>query len=249
MLYSKWASAAGRPICLDKTPAYALVLPFLEKVYPDAKYLILTRHPAAIFSSYANSFFDGDYRLAEEHNPILRRYVPAIASYLRETQTSHLHVKYEELVASPASQTKRICDFLDIQYEPKMIEYGGGGKKSEGLGDPTGVEQHARPTTESVTKWAYELANDAQKLSRMRRMIEQLPEKDLRTWEYPLETIWKPLEEADGKVASPPRAKWTLYRAQRKTIILLRGWARKSRIFRHLLSRLRLACDVLLRER
>ena len=44
---------------LDKTPANALVLPFLTKVYPNAKYIFLTRHPGAIFASYANSFFDG----------------------------------------------------------------------------------------------------------------------------------------------------------------------------------------------
>ena len=56
---------------LDKTPANALVLPFLTKLYPKARYIVLTRHPAAIFSSYAESFFDGDYDAAVNFNPIL----------------------------------------------------------------------------------------------------------------------------------------------------------------------------------
>jgi hypothetical protein len=43
---------------LDKTTANALVLPFLQRLYPDAKYVVLTRHPLAVFSSYANSFFN-----------------------------------------------------------------------------------------------------------------------------------------------------------------------------------------------
>ena len=70
---------------LDKTPANALVLPFMERVYPEAKYIVLTRHPAAIFASYANSFFDGDFKSALNFNPILSRYIPAMAKFLRET--------------------------------------------------------------------------------------------------------------------------------------------------------------------
>ena len=69
---------------LDKTPANALVLPFLQRLYPDAKYVVLTRHPLAVFSSYANSFFNGDWQAAHDFNPILERYVPAMAKFLRE---------------------------------------------------------------------------------------------------------------------------------------------------------------------
>jgi hypothetical protein len=39
---------AGKRFFLDKTPAYALVLPFLAKLYPAARYVVLTRHPLAI---------------------------------------------------------------------------------------------------------------------------------------------------------------------------------------------------------
>jgi len=33
---------------LDKTPAYALVLPFLVEALPGAKYIVLARHPLAV---------------------------------------------------------------------------------------------------------------------------------------------------------------------------------------------------------
>ena len=36
------------------------LFPFIEKVYPQAAYVLLTRHPFAIFSSFAESFFDDD---------------------------------------------------------------------------------------------------------------------------------------------------------------------------------------------
>ena len=34
-----------------------MVLPFLTRLYPRARYVVLTRHPLAVASSYANSFF------------------------------------------------------------------------------------------------------------------------------------------------------------------------------------------------
>jgi hypothetical protein len=86
------ATGPGKRFFLDKTPAYALVLPFLAKLYPKAHYVVLTRHPLAVLSSYVESFFDGDYRVAIDHNPILSRYVPALARMLRERPVPFVHV-------------------------------------------------------------------------------------------------------------------------------------------------------------
>ena len=73
-------------LLLDKTPAYALSLDFLSRLYPEARYLVLTRNPIAVWSSFVDSFFDGDDRVAHEHNPLLERYVPAIARFIRTTR-------------------------------------------------------------------------------------------------------------------------------------------------------------------
>src|SRR5437764_1307876 len=84
-MYERMLSTApGKRFFLDKTPAYALVLPFLVKLYPDAKYIVLTRHPLAVLSSWVESFFDGDYQVALNHNPLLARHLPALARILRE---------------------------------------------------------------------------------------------------------------------------------------------------------------------
>ena len=49
-LYAQMMATAppGKRFFLDKTPAYALVLPFLTKLYPQARYVVLTRHPLAV---------------------------------------------------------------------------------------------------------------------------------------------------------------------------------------------------------
>ncbi len=251
VLYSQYLIAMGnKKICLDKTPAYSLVLPFIAKVYPDAKYIILTRHPLATFSSFANSFFDGNYQIANEHNPILNRYIPAIADFLRKKEVDLIHIRYEDLVKKPEETFEKICNFLEIPFEPEAIEYG----KSEdethkkGLGDPLGVKQHTRPTTAFLKKWVEELSTDLNKLKMMQDIINQIPDEDLAIFGYPKETLWKPLEEAQGKEIKVKKQKLNRYLLERKAIIFLRSQARKHPLFRKWLEKLRLACDVLLRE-
>ena len=204
-LYERMLSTApGKRFFLDKTPAYALVLPFLVKLYPDAKYIVLTRHPLAVLSSWVESFFDGDYQVALNHNPLLARYVPALARILRERPVPFVHVRYEELVREPEANFRRICDHLGIPFEAAAIEYGEQGDAPKGLGDPTGVAQHNRPVTSSISKWAAEIAAQPELLALVGRLIEELDPADLETLGYPREKMVAQLE-ADGWTHLPNR--------------------------------------------
>lgn len=253
VIYGRYLESTGngKPICLDKTPAYGLILPFMMKVFPDGKFVVLTRHPVAMFSSFANSFFDGDYQVAQKYNPIINRYVPAIAMFLRQTDVPFIHVRYEDLVKDPETWFARICDYIGVPFEQEAIDYGKQQREDDrpkGLGDPIGVQQHTRPTTGSVKKWAEELLADESRLRLMRDVIAQVDPEDLKTIGYPLETLWKPLDEAAGKTATRRKEKLSRYRLQRKMIVKLRTQAQKGGAFRRLLEKMRLACDVLLRE-
>ena len=249
-LYGQFMAGSEKRICLDKTPAYGLILPFMMKVFPDAKYVVLTRHPLATFSSFANSFFDGDYQAAQDHNPLLNRYVPAIAQFLRQDAVPHLHVRYEDLVQDPEAWMEKIYAYVGVPFEKDTIDYGGNAqpKRSEGLGDPLGVQQHSRPSEGSVKKWASELAGDAQKLELMRGVIGQLDPADLETVGYPVDALWKPLEEAGGGVVKATGGGFSRYKLQRKLIMRLRARAQKGGLLQKLLKKLRLVCDVLLRD-
>jgi hypothetical protein len=248
-LYGRYMEAKAGVVCLDKTPAYALILPFMMRVYPDARYIVLTRHPLAVFSSFANSFFDGNYEGAHRYNPLLKRYVPAMASFLRQAEVPKHHVRYEELVAAPEAGFRAICEYIGVPHEADAVNYGekADGNTGEGLGDPLGVQQHTRPTIASVDKWVNELAHDQEKRGLMERLIAELDPADLATLGYPVETLWAPLESA-GDVPPPKTAKLNRYRLQRKLIIALRNQAGQRTGFRAVLKKIQLACDVLTRE-
>jgi hypothetical protein len=247
-LYGRMLATApgGERYFLDKTPANALVLPFMEKVFPDAKYIVLTRHPAAVFASFANSFFDGDFVSALNFNPIISRYVPAIAKFLRGTSVPHLHVRYEDLVRNPEATLERICTFLDIAFEPEAVNYKQKSVAGKGLGDPVGVAKHSRPVTGSIDKWAAELAADPVKFETIAMQIASVPAEDIATIGYDPTTLWAPMEAADPKAWKPAKKKMDRFQRQRR---LLR-WLRRdieNRWYGPLLLKIRRVCDVLLR--
>lgn len=242
-LYGRMLSTGDGSRFLDKTPAYALVLPFLSRLYPQAKYVVLTRHPLAVFSSYANSFFEGDWVRAHAYNPILERYVPAMASFLRERPVPLCQVQYETLVASPAAQLERVFAFLGLSHEPDAVEYGKTDMKA-GMGDPIGVARHDRPVTDSVEKWAAELRADPAKERLARDMIARLADEDLALWGFPREHVWAGLE---GATAAPPKRVINRYTLQRKVLLALRKDIH-SRPHGKVVRRLKYYCDALLRD-
>lgn len=250
MLYGRMLAARGKgkPFFLDKTPANALVLPFIAKLYPAARYIVLTRHPAAIWSSYANSFFDGDYIAARKFNPILNRYLPAMARFIRERPVPYVRVGYEDLVQHPEAAMRRVFEFLGVPFEAGAIDYGTHAHESKGLGDPLGVQQHSRPVTDSVAKWAHELAADPAKLAIVRDMVGSIPDADLETWGFPRASFFAPVEAAARAGAKPPPAPpfFDRYRLQRKALVMLRRDIQHN-AFGRLVKRVRMACDVLLR--
>ncbi len=244
-LYGRMLEPSHKRYFLDKTPAYALVLDFMAKVYPHARYVVLTRHPLAIFSSYANSFFDGDWHRAQEFNPIVERYVPAIARFLRERPCPLVHVRYEELVAEPEAHLERVFAFLGLENEPEAVQYGRRFSGKKGPGDPISVEKHDRPVTDSMHKWAAELRDDDRKLELARRMVERVSDEDLETWGWPRERVFEALEQAGG--VAPPKPVLNAYTVQRKVMLALKKDIHE-RPHGKLIKKLRYYCDVLLRE-
>ncbi|HZP43145.1 MAG TPA: sulfotransferase [Candidatus Binatia bacterium] len=241
------ARAAGKRFFLDKTPAYALVLPFLVKLYPQARYVVLTRHPLAVLSSYVESFFDGDWEVATAHNPILARYVPALAALLRDRPVPCVHVRYEELVRDPETHFRRVCEHLGVPFEADAIAYGERGDAPKGLGDPIGVGRHTRPVTTSVSRWAAEIANDAPTLALVSRLLDELDPADLEMLGYPRAQIVAQLEAAKGAPVPARAAAPLRYRLERKALVALRRNIHRNALGR-VLKRVRFALDVLLRE-
>ena len=167
-------STTGKPVIVDKTPNNVFITEELRAAWPDARFIFLLRHPAAIAESRKNWFKGNPDNYDEEQNhDLIRRYCEALEE-ARQTYDG-VTVRYEELTEDPESVTKEICAFLGLDWEPEMLEYGqhDHGRYKSGLGDwsdniKSGQVQKAKPpppeTPEPLravaAKWGY-LAEDS----------------------------------------------------------------------------------------
>jgi len=243
-LYGRALASTGRSRFLDKTPANALSLPFLAKLYPDARYIVLTRHPLAIFSSFADSFFEGDWQTAHDFNPIVERYVAALGRFLRERPVPLHHVRYEALVAEPEARLEHIFAFLGLENAAEAADYGRGVEAKAGMGDPIGVGRHQRPVTDSVAKWARAVAHDDAKRALAERMLAGCAPEDLEAWGWDAESLWAPVESAQG---APPKRVINRYTLERRLLLALKKDV-DTRWHGRLLRRVKYFCDVILRD-
>ncbi len=235
----------GKTFFLDKTPAYGLIAPFIAKLYPKAKFVVLTRHPMAITHSVANSFFGGDYQAADETNPIAREYVPALANFMRNAEVPYVHVRYEDLVQNPVAEMTRILDHIGLGFEPDVVTYGNKEHISKSYGDPMNVERHNQPVTTSLETWASDLMARPEALHVAHRIANELDAKDLELWGYPKEEFFKALETSDKiKTKSGQNPS---YRFKRKVLLTLRKNIHTNSLGAAL-RKVRYYCDVLLRE-
>jgi len=245
-LYGRLTEPSGKQLFLDKTPAYGLILDFLERLYPEARYVVLTRHPVGILHSFAHSFFDGDYQRAWEFNPIVARYVPAIARFLRETKAPHVHLRYEDLVADPEAGLAKIFDFLGVEHEAEAVDYGEHQHIKGSFGDPITVNKHSRPVADKAEKWAGDLAAHPENLRFVSQVVEGLDPADLETWGYPAETLLEAVQRAG---ATPTRlSAVNPYRLKRKVMLAVKRPVQRNTLgLGGLLRKVRYYCDVLLR--
>lgn len=249
-LYAGLLEGSGAHYLLDKTPAYGLVLDFVARLYPEARYVVLTRHPMAIWSSVVDSFFDGDHVMAHDHNPILERYVPALARFLREPPSRALHIRYEELVADPEAQMNRFCAFADLDFESGMVDYGesggGQGTAARGLGDPMTVSGQSRPVTDSLAKWAGQLAGRPERVAQCREILERLDDHDLATWGFERAALAAELDAVDLAARPRPGPGLSRHVLERRLMMAARRRVGDNWLGRGV-RKLREICDLLLR--
>jgi hypothetical protein len=110
----------GKQVIVEKTPSNAFVWQRIVECWPDARFIFLLRHPASIAESWHEA--QPNKRNLEAATADALRYMKAVET--ARQGLSGLTVRYEDLTADPAHETRRICEFLGLEWEPAMLEYG-----------------------------------------------------------------------------------------------------------------------------
>ena len=130
-VFEAYASVRGKTRWGDKTPLYMQYLPLLEALFPTALYVHLIRDGRDAALSYL-AVPDGIMTAGWGHPRDAAGFACQWATEIRGAQElarrvggRYLEVRYEELVAAPASELQRVCSFAALAYDDAMLGYVG----------------------------------------------------------------------------------------------------------------------------
>jgi hypothetical protein len=109
----------------DKNPAYVMHLGWLWHLFPDAQVVHIVRDGRAVFNSFRTSNLRAGYPIwPESAVKAARRWTSRLASAKRyRANSSYMEVHYEKLVRSPETELRRLCSFLNLVYDPAMLDF------------------------------------------------------------------------------------------------------------------------------
>ncbi|MFO7713623.1 sulfotransferase family protein [Desulfosarcina sp.] len=162
------AIAGNRPAAYisEKTPANIQVFADLADLYPDARFIQIVRDPRAVVASMLKVGRRARQKgiqtqaftrsLVDAVHYVSACYADGMTFQPRGAST-FLTVSYEDLVRDPGGLTRRICAFLDLPWDPKMlrpdqVEHAG----EKAITNDVWYSQEEykrRPTDNAVDKW------------------------------------------------------------------------------------------------
>ena len=138
-VYREYARRKGGTIWGDKSPDLHDRMVLMAKTFPEARFIVVWRNPAAVSASMAAaaakdaSFFRkpgmalrgllGGAVLRRQCNQLLSAGIPLC------------EVDYEELVQEPAAVMRRVCEFLGIPYDSSLTTLEGANREAIHTGE------------------------------------------------------------------------------------------------------------------
>lgn len=113
------ASADLRAI--EKTPRHVLHLDAIGTTFPDALFVDVVRDPIDVASSLLGVPFESS-RSVLSYAQRWTESIQAARAYARNQPGRIKTIVYEQLVREPESSVRELCAFVDLAYEPAMLE-------------------------------------------------------------------------------------------------------------------------------
>ena len=103
---------------VEKTPSNIFNFNEIVSLYPEAKFIIIFRDPRAVcLSWFSKDKYKTTLAVSLRWNKIISQ-MNKLANDYKENVYS---VKYEDLVLNPKQEITRICDFIEEDFDPEML--------------------------------------------------------------------------------------------------------------------------------
>ncbi len=144
--------ANGKEWFLDKTPRYHLIADEIIRTFPDARFIVLWRHPLAVAASLSSTFRHGDWCM-DEFGIDLHAGMDRLL-HLRHTYPDRIcQVRYEDLVTEPERELEKIGRYLEWENLGQSLKRDLITNNNGRLGDPTGIHKYKDISPASRDAW------------------------------------------------------------------------------------------------
>jgi hypothetical protein len=118
--YMLYAEREGKTRYGDKTPGYLREMPRIERVLPEARFIHIIRDGRDVALSHLRmnwgpETYQESAKLWRKRIAQARRLAPRVSHYTE--------IRFEDLVADTEGVLRRICDFIELDFDPVMLDY------------------------------------------------------------------------------------------------------------------------------
>lgn len=180
--YGLYAEKQGKTRYGDKTPGYVKQMGMVQRSLPEARFIHLIRDGRDVALSREDRS-DGEDLTVERHALIWKRRISRARGQVDRLE-HYTEIRYEDLVHDPEAALRKICEFIELDYDPAMLNYHerSGERLQEIARDLDDDEGGAlRPAAERLE--AHSLVTEAPREDRVERWRELMPPEDIKTFE------------------------------------------------------------------
>lgn len=143
---------------IDKNPLNLLWLPFMHRLYPNAKYILALRHPCdVILSCYMQNFRSAILVTASATiERLAQAYVEGMQSWLDNVEVLKPEVlisRYEDLIADPPQKARTIAAFLDLEDASPMLRFDAHARDKGYIATPSYSQVVEPINTKGLGRW------------------------------------------------------------------------------------------------
>jgi Sulfotransferase family len=180
--YGLYGERVGKPRWGDKTPIYVEHMREIAKALPEARFVHLIRDGRDVALSRI--------RRALDEPPPVERIAKNWSRRIRNAREQarrlphYLELRYEDLVTDAEPALRRVGDFIDLPYDPAMLDYhhNAAERLGEMAGDlPARGGKAHRPGSERLA--AHALASEPPREERIAAWREQMGAEDVAAFE------------------------------------------------------------------
>jgi tetratricopeptide (TPR) repeat protein len=121
---------------VDKYPLHMTHMPLIHRIFPDAKVIFVERHPCdSVLSCFMSNFqLNRGMRSFVDLEEAARTYDAVFEAWTRATELLPIDVhriRYERMVEDLEGEMRPLLDFLDIPWDPKVLDNRGSAAKRD----------------------------------------------------------------------------------------------------------------------